>query len=356
MNIMNISVNNHQCYKTRGRTFLYKNILWCGHSGSGIEFSCECSQLDICLRGDNATEGFVTEGPARVGIYVNGIRVVDHMLTSPQVQLPIWRSQEPQLIQVKVMKLSECAMSTMGIQSILTDGIGVKPLPERGRSIEFIGDSITCGYGVDEPDPLKGFTTDTEDVTKSYAFRTGELLEAETSMVSFSGYGIISGYTDTDEPNTHSLVPDFYEKIGFSYGSPLGELRLNVIPWDFQKHSKDVVVVNLGTNDAFYCKGIPERVEGFETRYLDFIHRVRTHNPTAMILLTLGLMGHALFPSVEKVASAYQISTKDQKIAVVRLEEQIPEDGYGADSHPSPISHEKAAIKLADSIRTIMNW
>lgn len=49
--------------------------------------------------------------------------------------------------------------------------------------MEFIGDSITCGYGVDDPDKEHHFKTATEDVTKAYAYKTALALNADYSMV-----------------------------------------------------------------------------------------------------------------------------------------------------------------------------
>ena len=55
-------------------------------------------------------------------------------------------------------------------------------LPEKPLKIEVIGDSITCGYGVDDEDENHQFTTATEDVTKAYAYKTAKALDAEYSI------------------------------------------------------------------------------------------------------------------------------------------------------------------------------
>ena len=98
---------------------------------------------------------------------------------------------------MEIIKLSESPMSAVGIEAFAEGS--AEALPEKPLKIEFIGDSITCGYGVDDEDENHQFTTATEDVTKAYAYKTAKALDAEYSMFSASGYGIVSGYTEGDE-------------------------------------------------------------------------------------------------------------------------------------------------------------
>ena len=76
--------------------------------------------------------------------------------------------------------------------------------------------------------------TSTENFMKSYAYLTAKKLDADYSAVSYSGHGIISGYT-TGDRNTESLVPDCYTNIA--------KLKDYAKPWDFSSHRNDVVVI-----------------------------------------------------------------------------------------------------------------
>ena len=84
---------------------------------------------------------------------------------------------------------------------------GIHKAPGLAHKIEFIGDSITAGYGVDDEVKEHGFSTATEDVTKTYAYKTAAALQADYSIVAYSGHGIISGYTGDGEKNTGLLIP-----------------------------------------------------------------------------------------------------------------------------------------------------
>ena len=175
-------------------------------------------------------------------------------------------------------------------------------------------------------------------------------------MVSYSGYGIFSGYTESGEPNKAERVPPYYEKVGFSYAKPMGELELSDISWDFGAFCPDLIVVNLGTNDDSYCAGIKEREEAYSSAYAEFLETVRKHNSNARILAVLGLMGERLCPAMQAAVSLYQEKTGDQNIDTFCLKEQAEEDGRVSSYHPTERSHAKAAEALVAKIKSVMEW
>lgn len=65
-------------------------------------------------------------------------------------------------------------------------------LPE--RKIEFIGNSITCGYGVESSDPNEHFSDETENHYYTYAAITARNLKAQHVAVARSGIGIYRNY------------------------------------------------------------------------------------------------------------------------------------------------------------------
>ena len=337
-----------------GRVMPLENTLWMALSGTGAEFSVTGTRVRITLVGDDTWNG-VPENQTRVAVYVDDRRVADVLLSAPEMVLTAFSSEERETHVIRVVKLSESAMSTCGIAEIETDGAITSTEP-KDKLIEFIGDSITCGYGVDDEDRDHHFATGTEDVTRAYAYKTAKELGADYSMVSFSGYGIVSGYTATGEKSGNQLVPDYYEKFGFSYGTYKGEYKPQDMAWDFTKHQPDLVVINLGTNDMSYVLDKPERREEYITGYLAFLNTVRKYNPDARILCVLGLMGEALCSAVEETVERYKAEAKDTRISYMGFSDQLPEDGYVADWHPTEKTHTKAAVKLTEEIKSVMGW
>ena len=340
--------------KYLGRTYFNEDKLYCALSGTGAEFSFTGTKCSITVSGDtNAINASSADNHARVGIYVNGERVIDDMIDQIQEVYDVFESDTPQDVVVSVVKLSESPMSTFGIGDIKVKGTPIKPTPNKDLLIEFVGDSITCGYGVDDPDKDHNFSTKTEDVTKAYAYRTAEALGADYSMVSFSGYGIISGYTNNGKKVTAQTVPQYYTKLGFSW-SPNGNFTPANIDWDFSKRQPDLIVVNLGTNDDSYTQSDSEKQQEYSDAYVEFIKTIRANNPDAKILCTLGIMGDRLFNSVQLAVDNYTAETGDANISAMKFTPQDPNDGYSADWHPSVTTHEKAAEKLTAEIKSIL--
>ena len=337
-----------------GRVMPLENTLWMALSGTGVEFFVTGTKASVTLVADNTWNG-VPENRARVAVYVDDKRVSDVLLSQPETMVTAFTAEEKETHAIRVIKLSESAMSTCGIAGIETDG-EIVPTEQKDKFIEFIGDSITCGYGVDDEDRDHHFATGTEDVTRTYAYKTAKALGADYSMVSFSGYGIVSGYTGDGTKMGHQLVPDYYEKFGFSYGTYKGEYKPQDTAWDFTKRQPDLVVINLGTNDMSYVLDKPERREEYITGYIAFLHTVRKHNPCARILCVLGIMGEALCSAVEETVERYKAEAKDTRISYMGFSDQLPEDGYVADWHPTEVTHAKAAKKLTGEIRKLMQW
>ena len=341
--------------RTIGRTMTAKDSLWLVHSGTGCEFSFNGTKATVKIKPDSS---FMTRSnQARVAIYVNGERVVDDMVDKMEKVYTVFESETPADWTVRVVKLSEAPYSTFGISAIDATCYGaIKPTEGSDKLIEFVGDSITCGYGVDDLDASHHFSTTTEDATKTYAYKTAEKLGADYSLVSFSGYGIISGYSGDGNKKAEQLVPNFYDKMGNSGGTFMGDFVAQATAWDFTKRQPDVVVINLGTNDNSYVKGNAAKKEEFTTAYVAFLKQVREKNPDATVFCTLGIMGAELYPSIEEAVKRYTSETGDAKVFTMKFDSQSQADGISADWHPSEKTHEKAAEKLAAKIKEVMGW
>ncbi len=343
-------IPNHQNVRPLGRTHDLANALWLCYSGSGAEFAVSGTYVAITFAADD--RGIAMGEPVRMAVYADDVRAADLLLDEPEkaVRLPLNGESV-----IRIVKLSESAMSTCGVRCIETDG-DIRPTAPRVRRIEFIGDSITCGYGVDDPDRLHHFQTKTEDVTRAYAWRTAESLQADWSMVALSGWGIYSGCTATaEEPITDCCIPLYYDRVAFSYGSFDGQTPADV-SWDFEAFQPDVVVINLGTNDDSYTRDDPLRQDKYQAAYTAFLYEVRRRNPQAHILCTLGMMGLRLYPRIEAAVEDYVRHTGDGRISCMPFAPQREEDGYAADYHPSPATHAIAADRLSCHLKQLMGW
>ena len=339
--------------KLIGRTLMNDGTLWIAQSASGIEFTFKGTHASIDVKGDGTAFG-AADSQARFAVYVNGERKLDEMVDDFAKTYEVFSSDTPEDVTVKVVKLSESANSTFGISAVnVTSENGISPTPEKDLKIEFIGDSITCGYGVDDENKDHHFSTKTEDATKTYAYKTAEALDADYSFVSYSGHGIVSGYSSNGEKVAEQIVPPVYEQFTKTYGSSAG-LFDETTPWDFSSFVPDYIVINLGTNDISYVTD-KERREEFISGYCDFIKQVRSCNPDSHIVCALGTMGASLNSSVKKAVERYTEETGDTNVTYLAFAQQSDKDGLAADWHPTEKTHEKAAERLIEHIEGLMN-
>ena len=172
--------------KPLGRTAYHADTgtLWCSLSGSGIAFGFRGKECRLHLTADSA---FVSgeNGAARYAVYLNDELVTDAQLTEPEQTVIIPNSgSEDEYAWVRLVKLSESQNSALGIRSVGVFASKAahgqyardvfKPAAEKAHLIEFIGDSITCGYGVDGEYGRDQFKTANENVTKAYSYLTAQ--------------------------------------------------------------------------------------------------------------------------------------------------------------------------------------
>lgn len=334
-----------------GRTALNNNMLWCSHSGTGAEFNFKGRYASVTIAGDSTSlNKYDPNNQARIAIYVNGERIVDDMIDEPEKTYNIINNNVSDNYNVKIVKLSESLSSGFAIKEIKLDGTP-EPVRKNGL-IEFIGDSITCGYGIDDENKDHSYSTTTEDITKTYAFKTAEALGYGYSMVSFSGHGVLSGYT-SEKINSEMTVPKYYNKIGHSNYSLLNGKNPDEIEWDFSK-KPDIIVLNLGTNDSSYCQNDSEKQSDFKIEYINFLKQIREKNPDSKIVCTMGIMGGTLFPVIESAVSDYKSESGDDKVYTMEFDIQSFSDGVCADYHPSEKTNTKASEKLVKFLKNII--
>ena len=157
-------------------------------------------------------------------------------------------------------------------------------LPE--RKIEFIGNSITCGYGVESFNPNEHFNEATENHYYTYAAITARNLEAQHVTVARSGIGIYRNYAGPKTGNPDNM-PNCYEQT---------LLYDKTQPWDFNRFTPNVVCVNLGTNDTS-TKGYDKKL--LLDGYRNFIKKLRSHYPNAKIVMLTGVMLDGESPILE---------------------------------------------------------
>lgn len=344
--------------KVLGRTIMLEDCRLLCTSGSGVEFTYTGSKLTLTFFGDSSTDcndGILAwRDIARVVVFVDNRIMLDTSVKMPVEKYIVYGEDPATPIAthtVRIIKVSEPRMSSVGLGTIEFEGEGKPcPAPQKRKLVEFIGDSITCGYGVDTDEELCPFSTCTENASKAYAYLAAEKLDVDYSLISYSGHGFISGYTpDPSIPKLEELIQPYYGITAYSYNNFRG-LEPQNFEWKSEREP-DVIVINIGTNDFSYIQRNEEKTKIYEESYVNFITDVRAIHTDAHIICSLGVMGDELFPAVERAVETYKKEYNDDNISALHFSPQTPEaDGYAADFHPSASTQKKAAQTMADEL------
>lgn len=245
----------------------------------------------------------------------------------------------------------------------------VEALALSERKIEFIGNSITCGYGVESIEMSDPFEDETENHWLTYANIVSDSLKAQHTSISRSGIGVYRNY---DGPKTGSAenMPWQYEYTLFNKHDE---------KWDFAKYQPQLVCINLGTNDLSTDN---YDIQLYEKNYRMFLTTVRSKYPDAKIVLLTGPMLGKKESSEQRAAldricadankSGFTLVNKtvvdkkgkikkakklgDKEIYRFDFSFQKGDLGYGASWHPSKLQHQKMAKELLPFLKNLMNW
>jgi len=159
------------------------------------------------------------------------------------------------------------------------------PEPPLKRKIEFFGNSITCGYAVEDyvNDSRVGYYENNYD---AYAAITAKHFNAQYHCTAKSGIGIMVSWFPL-------IMPEMYDRL---------DPEDSTSKWDFSKYTPDLVVINLFQNDSWIVKqpGHEQFKNRFGTTapsdehiilsYKSFVQNVRKKYPEAQIICMLGNM------------------------------------------------------------------
>ena len=155
------------------------------------------------------------------------------------------------------------------------------------KKIEFYGNSITAGHGVDVPDGQNDSgAPEFFNNYLTYAAVIARHYNAQYSNISRSGIGVMLSWFPI-------IMPEMYDRL--NPGDPNSK-------WDFSKYTPDVVVINLFQNDSWLINNPAH--EQFKamfgtTRpdeqtiikaYQDLVLKIRAKYPKASIICALGSM------------------------------------------------------------------
>jgi lysophospholipase L1-like esterase len=219
------------------------------------------------------------------------------------------------------------------------------PDPRPDRRIEIIGNSITCGYGVEGTSSSCNFTKETEDASKSYAAIVAKRLNADYSLVAYSGRGVVRNYGDKNKTSPDPMPSLFDRTCCFD----------STGKWDFTRWTPQAVIVNLGTND-FSTQPYPDK-NVFQEACARLIRQMFNLYPGVKVFCVCGpMIGEPCLSYIRETVTQLRNDGGREVFFIEIKSGLMTAADWGCDWHPNVNGQRKIAGVIEPVIRSAMGW
>lgn len=247
--------------------------------GSSVSITFEGSEISAVLQDDKG------ENYYNVILDKEVIKVLQPSANKEKYLLASGLSKGKHHIQL--FKKTEFTSGKTTFYNFVLDNKGkVLSQQPKKRHIEFYGNSISAGHGIDDVEGTDSGNAKYYNNYLAYSALTARHFDASYNCICKGGIGLMISWF----PYT---MPDIYKRI-----NPLDKTST----WDFSKFTPDVVVVNLFQNDSWLIKkpnspefkavfgNTPPTENEIKNAYQSFIASIRNQYPKAHIICALGNM------------------------------------------------------------------
>jgi lysophospholipase L1-like esterase len=196
--------------------------------------------------------------------------------------------------------------------------------------IEFVGNSITSG------------SVTTNGNISAFPWLVGETLGVDRTAISYPGICLVGNghYSGNGFPGIGQEIQ--YFKLVTPPITPT-TTQPGAKDWDFSVYTPDMVVINLGTNDAL-AGGISAAT--VQTSYINMMKKIRAKLPKTRIFAMRPYGGHN--EAATKAAVDNLVNGGDKRVYYINTSGWLVTSDYAADKlHPSDAGQIKAAQKLS---------
>jgi len=325
-----IKLAGNELIRTKGRYTLQDGCLAFDWTNSGFAFCFNGTGFILSLG------VYKADIPAYVKIIVDGKRqrfaVVNGSEKLIIEGLPNRRHR------VEVLKVTEGNIKLLFDEITLfgTNASLRKAPPAASKRIEFIGDSITAGYGVLGAASDPSYQTFQQDGTYSYAYLTAQKFGADGRFICNSGKGIVCNCEGNREDVKAGQYCSWQTREG-------GECDDGWVA--------DVVVINIGTND---CGG-PAPNDEFIDAAKALVAKVRARYPESKIIWMYGMMSQHYAEVLRETIR--EISLEDKNVHFLFVDTIFGnEEETGANGHPNVKASIRASSALCKKIQSVTGW
>jgi hypothetical protein len=229
----------------------------------------------------------------------------------------------------------------VGLTGFSAGGGLLAPPPAPAHQIEIVGDSISCGYGIEGNASCTAAQLESiENNYLAYGSVAARALGADVVTVAWSGIGIYRNYDEVG-PSTDTM-PQRYD-----FSIPTDDTA-----WDFSQYRPQAVVVNLTAND-FSTMGDPG--QPYVDDFVAFVEHIRSKYAGAYIFLVIGFKDSAADSATDVDAVVSDIRAGgDTNVESFDIRPFI--NGNGCNGHPDVAGSQAMGAALAAEMKRVLTW
>jgi lysophospholipase L1-like esterase len=248
----------------------------------------------------------------------------------------------------EIIKRTETWQGILTIESISlpADVILLPPPMRSARKLMFVGDSVTCGTGVNNNATCKSDPeSPSSDVYNSYGLLLGRRLDAETHLVCYGGRGLVRDYRGLAFEDNVLNVPQF-----FPLAVPSDALNGRAT-WNASRFQPDAIVFSIGTNDFSLQTTKPLDEQQWIDAYVSFLSSARALYPQAKFLVTEGAI--VTDPLLRSMLQKAVAQSADSLVSYVPSQHY---PGNGCNGHPTAAQHLQMTDDFEPILRARLGW
>ncbi len=328
MKILKVEDLEKYCF-CQGRRYVENGRLFLSHSGSSIKGCFQGKTLRFHLFSDPIEKG----RNAYIRLTVDG--------KTRRIRLP--KGEKKILMDFpngehifEVIKLTEAVNNSFAVESLETDGAFSVYKENHPIKIEFIGDSITTGFGVLAKETYGEYKTKEQDVTKAFSHLAAQALSAEYRVIAAGGWGILkSKYSSY-------AIPDFYDNVDLLRNRQ--KCADGFVP--------DAFIVTLGTNDFSYLSDLSEEKrkkerEEVKAAFIAFLQKLLAKNKPIVLVY-----GFFEYPDLGVMTEEVWRELDSPLLSTLEVQSANALNDVRA-GHPGKRCHRLAAGRLVKTIRAL---
>jgi lysophospholipase L1-like esterase len=309
-----------------GRTLLTEKGLCVDWSGAGLELLCMAERVIIGF-GE-----YAYAQPCYIKVCIDGKPHSSYAISTGKEKVLLTLSDDFHRISIFRITEGNIPLIIKGFEFYGSE-IGVRELRRKHKiRLEFIGDSLTCGYGILGSRHSEGFKTYEEDVTAGFSWLAAAELDADARYIAISGQGIVKNCNgEIDTP-----IPLFYTWQTRSGREPADT---SWIP--------DIIIISAGTND--HSGGVSK--DEFRRGAEDFTAQLRSLHPAADIVWDYGTANDYYCETLQAMVA--ELSENDSRIHYLKMPQMNYTNELGTNGHPNARYAKRAVETLLPLLREI---